>query len=119
MRNRVKLPWPAVGLWPNNLATNRGHLASLKRKAHDDGYWSAYYNKPDLPETGEIPIKIIATPPSRRTDDDNLIAALKKYRDGMAEALGVNDDRFRVKGVEFNKPEKPGHVIIDFLEVGE
>ena len=35
-------------------------------------------------------------PPSKRSrDDDNLIAAFKSGRDGVADALGIDDKNFR------------------------
>jgi crossover junction endodeoxyribonuclease RusA len=50
----------------------------------------------DLPE-GTLALWLDFYPPDRRArDDDNIIAAFKAGRDGMAEALGINDRRFRV-----------------------
>ena len=33
-------------------------------------------------------------PDKRRRDDDNAYAACKPYRDGIADALGIDDSRF-------------------------
>lgn len=38
--------------------------------------------------------------PRRRQDEDNVLASLKPFLDGVADALGVNDARFRIEGVE-------------------
>lgn len=46
---------------------------------------------------GDIHLWIDFYPPDRRQrDDDNMIAAFKSGRDGLADALGVNDKRFRI-----------------------
>lgn len=46
---------------------------------------------------GTIHVWLTFVPPDRRKrDDDNMIAAFKPGRDGMADALGVDDSRFRL-----------------------
>ena len=45
---------------------------------------------------------------SRNRDDDNLIAACKAYRDGIADALGVNDSMFDVQPVQWGDLSKRG-----------
>lgn len=46
---------------------------------------------------GLVHMAITFFPPDRRhRDDDNLIAAFKSGRDGMADALGINDKRLRI-----------------------
>ncbi len=49
-----------------------------------------------MPWDGDIHLWIDFYPPDRRhRDDDNMIAAFKSGRDGLADALKVNDKRFR------------------------
>lgn len=60
---------------------------------------------------GDIPIKIVFTPPSKRGDRMNFLNRLKPAIDGIADALGVNDARF-VPSIEFREPETPGRVEI-------
>lgn len=44
----------------------------------------------------DIPINVFFYPPdNRRRDADNLVSSLKAVFDGIADALGVNDARFR------------------------
>ena len=65
--------------------------------------------------TGPIRMTITFVPPDRRhRDDDNMIASLKSARDGIADALGVNDRRFRPNYV-FAEPEKPGRVEVEII----
>ena len=65
--------------------------------------------------TDQIRMTITFVPPDRRhRDDDNMIASLKAARDGIADALGVNDRRFRPNYV-FAEPEKPGRVEVEII----
>lgn len=61
---------------------------------------------------GDAPIALHITfypPDKRRRDRDNAQASLKHHLDGIADALGVDDYRFRPT-YDFAEPEKPGRV---------
>jgi crossover junction endodeoxyribonuclease RusA len=95
--NEVTLPWPPSALSPNA----RVHWAVRSRSAkqyrmacfvamREAGIWS-------IPWDGEIHMWLDFYPPDRRQrDDDNIIAAFKSGRDGIADALKTNDARFRI-----------------------
>lgn len=64
-----------------------------------------------------IPMTITFYPPDKRhRDDDNMIGSFKAARDGIADALGLNDRRFRPHYF-FEEAEKPGRVVVCFPEV--
>ncbi len=66
-----------------------------------------------LTKDGRIPLAIRFVPPNRiARDDDGMLGAIKALRDGMAQALGVDDSRFRVASLDIAAPEKPGCVEI-------
>lgn len=87
------LPWPPKELSPNA----RVHWSVKARKAK--AYRAAAYLLTKqagiaAPE-GRAVLALEFVPPDRRArDDDNLVAAFKAGRDGIAEALGVDDKRF-------------------------
>lgn len=100
------LPWPPKSLNPNA----RGHWA--KRAKSSEVYrftckmisletiqQQGYDIQPlrDLVEAGEqIHVFLDFCPPNRRArDDDNIIAAFKSGRDGLADALRIDDCHFR------------------------
>jgi len=95
----IDLPWPPKELSPNA----RVHWRKLRgpngiaTKYHDDCFWLSEKAIPrslELPD-GKIPIKVEFFPPdNRHRDDDNIIASFKHGRDGLADALQVNDRRF-------------------------
>ena len=95
MTHEVTLPWPPKQLNPNF----RGHWAAKSKQAK--AYRMACFAlcieaKLTKPETeGRLHLWIDFYPPDRRhRDDDNMIAAFKSGRDGIADALGIDDRRF-------------------------
>lgn len=64
---------------------------------------------------GPIPMTIDFYPPDKHhRDDDNMISAFKAGRDGVADALGVNDRRFKPL-YHFNDPIKGGKIVVNIL----
>lgn len=95
MRDLI-LPWPSRDLHPNarvhwrvkSKATKAARAAAclLARQAG----WAAL----QLP-AGRLHLWIDFYPPDRRRrDDDGLLASMKAARDGIADALGIDDSRF-------------------------
>lgn len=117
----VILPWPPKQLTPN-----------FKRRSH----WSKYrgatagYRLACKALTkaarlgicaGDVPIFLMITfrPPDRRLrDDDGMVAAFKAGRDGIADALGI-DDRFFRASYTVGEPVKDGAVIVEVRDSGE
>lgn len=52
-------------------------------------------------------------PDKRHRDDDNLIASLKAARDGISDALGIDDKHFRIGYTTRQEPIKGGMVLIE------
>lgn len=99
MTFEVIFPWPSKDLNPNV----RSHWSAKSKAAK--AYRAACYvltkqalngngrNYPPLAE--KLHLWLSFYPPDRRhRDDDNMIAAFKSGRDGLAEALGINDKKF-------------------------
>ena len=62
---------------------------------------------------GDIHLTLELVPPDRRKrDDDNIIASCKSYRDGVADALGVDDSTMRLERIVWKGPAKPGQITI-------
>lgn len=118
----IKIPYPSRALGPNG---GHGHWSTkhtAKKAYKADGYHATLEamgrNRPKFPESGEIPVRVRWQPKARRNIDmDNCIASLKSGFDGIAEALGVNDSRFRLT-FEMGEPVKGGAVTIT-VEVPE
>ena len=89
----IDLPWPSPALSPNA----RGHWSKRAKAAKAyrlECFLIAKAAGIKAPE-GKILWTVEFFPPSRRAyDDDNLLARMKSARDGIADALGVDDRRF-------------------------
>lgn len=93
MNEVLILPWPPKVLSPNA----RTHWATKSKAAK--AYRAACFLlclKAALPvPPGRALLSLEFVPPDRRRrDDDNCIAAFKSGRDGVAQALGIDDSRF-------------------------
>ena len=92
----ITLPWPDRVLHPN-ARVHWTKLAKAKKAARELAYYAAVqagYKGAKLPE-GRLHLWIDFYPPDRRRrDDDGLLASLKAHRDGIADALCVDDHRF-------------------------
>jgi crossover junction endodeoxyribonuclease RusA len=96
---QVTLPWPPKELNPNASLhwTAKRKAARLYRAACNVVALQAGLRKGSVTWEGDIHVWIDFYPSDRRArDDDNLIAAFKAGRDGLADALGVDDKRFRI-----------------------
>jgi len=69
-----------------------------------------------LPD-GRLHLWITFRPPTKRLpDDDNMLARFKAYRDGIADALGIDDKRFISHPYVSDKPVRYGEVRVRITE---
>ena len=114
----ITLPWPVSRLMPNRRhGKHWGASQPAKVRARQDAYLLAKSVKQLLSE-GPLPLRIeFHAPDARKRDIDNLLAAHKAALDGIAQALGVDDSRFRPITLDYLKDEaKRGFVRI---QIGE
>lgn len=95
----VTLPWPPRVLSPNSRAHWR-KLASVKA-LYRRACWALTREAAGLdfprPMSGMVDVSLEFVPPDRRPRDlDNCIASMKAGLDGLADALQVDDRRFRL-----------------------
>ena len=93
---KVTLPWPPTQLNPNN----KLHWSKKYKKAKpyrvDCFYLAREAGLNHVPWDGPIYLYLDFYAPTRnKPDDDNIVAAFKAGRDGLADALGVDDKRFK------------------------
>ncbi len=102
----VTLPWPSRSLNPNARVhwskkakaaeMFRYHCKLLTKEAIQKGQWNLLSLRDLVEGGGQIHVFLDFYPPNRRArDDDNIIAAFKSGRDGLADALGIDDCHFR------------------------
>jgi crossover junction endodeoxyribonuclease RusA len=120
MTLRIEIPWPDKRLSPNARLHWRPK-AAITAKARADAHFlaleAAGYSLgtilADLAGEDRIPLTVTFYPPDRRhRDDDGMVSMFKAARDGIADALHVNDRRF-APNYRFETPEKPGKVVVE------
>lgn len=119
---RIEMPWPPAALSPNA----RGHWSKRSKaaKAYRAECFMEMFvlvrkEKPAIPE-GRLLLDLEFVPPdARRRDDDNCLAAFKAGRDGIAEALGVDDSRFTTMLRLSESTTKGGKVIVTIKPLGD
>jgi crossover junction endodeoxyribonuclease RusA len=96
MSYELTLGWPPKELSPN-ARTHWARKAKAAKAYRMACYVLALQAKIIAPSDGRIHLWLDFYPPNRRArDDDNLIAAFKSGRDGLADALGIDDKRFQI-----------------------
>lgn len=112
----ITLPWPAEALQSNSRKGRWGKARSTK-KARGDAMIMALSSR--VCHWPNAVIRIEYYPPSRRGDPQNVPAALKAYIDGIADAMGCDDRKFRVQYPDqFAGTRKPGDVVF-YVSEGE
>lgn len=105
-----ELPFP-----PSELSGhNTGHWISKSPIVAKHRLWAKQIAKAArcvVPATGDILVKVEFYPPDNRSDRCNFANRMKPYFDGIADALGVNDNRF-LPAYEFHAPIKGGKVLV-------
>jgi crossover junction endodeoxyribonuclease RusA len=114
----ITLPWPPACLSPNARMHRAAKAAAVKhyRKRCRD----AAFTFADLPLSGRHPVALRLTfcpPNGRARDDDNMLAAFKSGRDGLAEGLGVDDALFRLAAPVIGDPIRGGCVVAEIEEI--
>ncbi|AJA07435.1 hypothetical protein SKP52_02500 [Sphingopyxis fribergensis] len=117
----MTLPWPHPMTFPN--AKRRLHWSKYQphcNRARGEarlvtrGWMNA--NPAQRPDANApLSLRVTFQPPNRiRRDDDGMIGAFKHLRDGIADALGMDDRLFRPE-YHFAEPLKPGAVIVEII----
>lgn len=108
---RIVFPWPDSALSSNSRA-NRWNVAKAKKQQRVDAYWLAKAANIQRDPAAVLTIEYLP-PNDRRRDAQNMPTALKALIDGIAEAMGCDDHKFRVRYPDqFSAPTKGGAIIV-------
>ena len=120
----VELSWPPRDCQPNRkphwaakaraAKAYRKECHALARQAMRQRWVTVEQVRDALETHGHLDLHLEFYPPDRRPrDDDNLEGAFKAGRDGIADAIGVDDRNFRViKWLHRDQPRKGGAVLV-------
>ena len=110
----VNLPFPDKRLNPNRLG-HWSETSKVRKQAKSDAWAIALGQGAKKFEALKVEAHFTITPPNRRRrDQDNIIASLKPYIDGMALAIGVDDADWDMK-FKFVPPKSPGSVHVAII----
>lgn len=110
---QITLPWPVKELHSN---ARPHHMAKARavKAARTAAYWQA--KSAGVEPCSDALILIEYYPPTRRGDPHNVPASLKAYIDGIADAMGVDDKRFKVDYPPvFAGTRKPAEVVFRIM----
>lgn len=117
MKIEIKLPFPNMSVLSPNA---RKHWRVKEPFIKGDRQYAALMaGKHKGKFDGSKPIALDLTfypPTGHHRDDDNMIAATKHMRDGLADGLGVNDKMFRISNVTIGEIVKGGCVIVTLTQ---
>ena len=105
------LPWPSRDLHPNARVHWRRKAKAVKDARQTTMLFALASGwKPGVvPTDGRLHLWVDFVPPDRRRrDDDGIAASFKHARDGIADALGMDDNRFRMHPWLKDNETKPG-----------
>jgi crossover junction endodeoxyribonuclease RusA len=110
--NELTFPWPQRVLSPNARCHWAVKAKSAKAYRYECFVLASIGLEGRVDNGGPIDVYLTFRPPSkRRYDLDNALASLKSGLDGLADALKVNDSRFRLHAV-MGTPKPPGAVFV-------
>lgn len=113
----LRLSWPSLALWQNR----RVHWAARSRATQEarKTAWAEALTRgvKNLPEAETYTLRFSFYPPDKRKRDlHNMPATQKANIDGIADALGVDDSRFRVVWpTEWAEVVKGGAVLVEVV----
>jgi crossover junction endodeoxyribonuclease RusA len=108
----IVLPWVSKELSPN-ARVHWAKKAKASKKCRETAFYATKKSGIMVNFEGTIHVWIDFYPPDKRNrDDDNVTAAFKPYRDGIADALSVDDKRFRMHPFLRHGEVRKGGVII-------
>lgn len=120
---KIVFPWPSPKVFPNFKRAHHWRTYRHVEKAERQAGWAhtcEYLTASDrrsIRDTleGKLRLSVTFYPPDRRSrDDDGCIGAFKHLRDGMADALDIDDRHFRC-AYDFADPDKPGRIEVKVL----
>jgi crossover junction endodeoxyribonuclease RusA len=108
----IRLPWPDKVLSPNSRVHWRTKAKATKLAR--EYVWAVTLSEvgPNSAWRGARLAFTFCPPDKRRRDADNCISSTKAHRDGIADALGIDDSKFECS-YRLGEPVKGGAVRVE------
>jgi crossover junction endodeoxyribonuclease RusA len=107
----IRLPWPPGGLQPHAKGSWRPKAKATKAY-REAAFWLAKEARVERDPNAVLTFTYLP-PDRRRRDAQNLPGMLKPAVDGIAQAMGCDDNGFRCRFPDrFDEPTKGGAVVV-------
>jgi len=117
---KIDLPWPPQETHPNcrkHWAVKMRAVRSYRRNCHVATMVQLQSKSQSVP-SGDLQLTLTFHPKTnRKRDIDNLIAQMKAGLDGVADALKIDDSRFRKVAGIIGEQLSPGKVEVEIESV--
>jgi len=112
--------------WPNKLLSPNArphHFVKARevRKAREAAYYLTRANHwGELQGASKLRVSFTFCPPDKRKRDlDNVFSSMKAARDGIAEALHIDDSKWEPITLKWGETKQPGLVIVELTKDDE
>jgi Holliday junction resolvase RusA-like endonuclease len=107
----IELPWPPSSLSGHNKGSHwsKSPIVANHRLV---AYLETKRVLIEVENDGDILVSVKFHAPNNRSDRMNYWNRCKPYFDGIADALGVNDKRFKPAGYNIGENVKNGRVVV-------
>jgi crossover junction endodeoxyribonuclease RusA len=113
-QHHITLPWPLKELSPNARCHWTTKARAVKRYRADCHNITLAEGIRKI-KADRVDVNIIITVPNAKWNRDNAIASFKAGQDGVADAIGIPDERWSVT-YAFLPPESPGKIELTIRE---
>lgn len=110
MTQSILLRWPPRELNPN-VRAKRSRKMKKTREYRQECGWEAKAQGIRRMVANSLMVTIEFCPPNKLWDDDNMEATFKAGRDGLADVIGVDDNRWLVRRV-VGSPIRNGSILV-------
>lgn len=112
----IELPWPPKELSPN-ARVHWGKRSKLAKTYRETCRLLCKQTGVTAPAGRALLVLEFVPPDRRRRDDDNMVSSFKAGRDGLADALGIDDSQFIMRFSVSDTPVKGGTVRVQIRGV--
>jgi hypothetical protein len=112
---KITLPWLDMNLSDNGYS-NKYQRYRIKKSKRKEAFWLTKQAKIDCSNIKKLRVDITFHPTPKVTPDkDNMVSAFKAYQDGIADAIKIDDGKWKVEH-HIGTPIVGGAVTVEFSE---
>ena len=116
----LEFPWPSKVLSPNSRPHHFVKAREVKKARMDAYYLTKANHYGELDGAKRLVVSFTFYPPDKRKRDlDNVFSAMKAARDGISDALHIDDSKWQPITLRWGETGRPGKVIVELKKGDE